>query len=169
VKTIFKAHPITGIGLLLLLMFFCAQTASAQNCDKVRIDYVIRDSKGHIIDASTLKPSDFVEEKADKYYERSTRQISFSGTGDVKSAATITSLHYENRDACTFKLDELTLRMGGKTMHLIFNLSLNSYHDSAHSQKVIDSLPFKQGTFRLEATSENNIPASSWKKVSNNP
>jgi hypothetical protein len=168
VKTLIKAHPIPGIGLLLLLIFLCVQTASAQNCDKVRIDYVIRDSKGHIIDASTLKPSDFVEEKADKY-ERSTKQISFSGTGDVKNAATITSLHYENRDACTFKLDELTLRLGGKTMHLIFNLSLDSLSDSAHSRKVIDSLPFKQGTFRLEATSENKIPASSWKKLSDEP
>jgi len=168
-KTIIKAHPITSIGLLLLLIFLCAQTASAQICGSARIDYVIRDGKGHIIDASTLKPSDFVEEKADRYYQRGTKQISFSGTGDVKHAAKITSLHYEGGGACELKLDELTLRMGGKTMHLIFNLSLNSYSDSAHSDKVIDSLPFKQGTFRLEATSENNIPASSWKKVSNKP
>lgn len=161
-KAMIKAHAITGLGLLLLLMFFCSQTASAQSC-AVRIYYIIRDSEGHIIDASTLKRSDFVKERAD-YYKRYTDTISFSETGDVKDAAKVTSLSYYDRGDCKLKLDELTLRMGGKTMHLIFNLSFNG-----DNYKVIDSLPFKEGTFRLEATSKDKIPASSWKKVSNKP
>src|SRR5258708_3361815 len=166
-KTIMKAHPITGIGFLLLLIFVCAQTASAQpRCwdTKARIDYIIRDSKGHIIDASTLKPSNFVKESAPIVAQRYTAKISFSETGDAKDAAAVMALRYEGGVDCKFKLDELTLRMGGKTMHLIFNASFQY-----GSQIIIDSLPFKEGTFRLEDTSKNEVPASSWKKVSDKP
>jgi hypothetical protein len=158
------AHPITGIGLLLLLMFFCSQKAEAQICDSAKIDYIIRDTKGHVIDASTLKPSSFVKDSGD-YYERTVERIFFSKTNDEKDATPAMGLRYRGSGACKLKLDEVTLSVGGKTMRLIFNLSLDSYDDSAHSHRVIDSLPFTEGTFRLEPTLERNIPASAWKQV----
>ena len=50
-------HPIKGLGLPLLLLFFCSQAARAQSCSAPEIDYVVRDGKGHIIDASKLDSS----------------------------------------------------------------------------------------------------------------
>jgi hypothetical protein len=163
------AHPIVGAGLIPLLMFFCSQAASAQSCGPALIYYVIRDAQGHFINASTLVPSNFVKESAE-HYTRSTSKIDFSKEESIpasvgKDVTQVTSLTYQGGGDCRLNLDELTLKMGGKTMRLIFNLSLNSQNDSNHSRKVIDSLPFQEGTFTLGATAENNIPATAWKPV----
>jgi hypothetical protein len=159
-----------GAGLFPLLMFFCLQTATAQSCGPASVFYVIRDAQGHFMDASTLAPSSFVKESVEDY-GHTTRKIYFSNKGDIlpgsdaKDVTPVTSLTYAGGANCRLKLNELTLKIDGKTMRLIFNLSLNSQSDYAHSRKVIDSLPFQEGTFTLETTSENNIPATAWKQV----
>lgn len=57
-------HPIISIGIMSLLMLCCSQIVNAQICGPAQLKYIVRDSKGKIIDASALKPSDFIGEQA---------------------------------------------------------------------------------------------------------
>src|SRR5437764_5953208 len=161
-------HPIISIGIMSLVMLCCSQIVSAQICDSARLNYIVRDTKGRIIDASALKPSDFIGEQA-KYWKREVPTISFTETGHTGKPVEVKSLSYVGGGDCKLRLDEVTLKMGGQTMHLIFGRSLRSYGAPGPGYQVIDSLPFQQGTFTLEATSEENVPASKWKKVRSTP
>jgi hypothetical protein len=163
-----RAYPIISIGILSLLVFCGTQMTSGQICGPAEIDYIIRDSTGHVINPATLTASGFVNEKAE-YWKREATKTSFSKSGNGKDLIEVRSLRYSGRADCKLNLSELTLRLGGKTMHLIFGLSLDSYNDREHSHRVIDSLPFDQGTFKLEPTPDANIPASKWKRVSAKP
>lgn len=161
-------HPIIGIGIMSLLMLCCSQIVRAQICGPAQLRYIVRDSKGKIIDASALKPSDFIGEQA-KYWKREVATIDFTEAGQTGKPVEVKSLSYVGGADCRLGLDEVTLKMGGQMMHLIFKRSLSTYGGPGPGYQVIDSLPFQQGTFTLEATSDKNVPASKWKKVSSTP
>ena len=150
------------LAMTLLFLLGCSKTADAQICGPAQINYVIRDGKGRIIDPRTLKPSNFVNEKGE-FWKREPGEVGLHvpDKKDIKAR----SITYWGGASCVLKLDEVTIQIGKTKMRLLFDLSLNSYNDSAHCRKVIDSLPFAQGTFRLEPTTENEIAATKWKKV----
>lgn len=156
------------LGLFLLLMLGCWQAVNAQMCASPELRYIVRDSKGKIVDASTLGESSFTGEKA-KYWKRKVATISFTEPGKNGKPVDVKSLGYSGGGGCHLQLDELTIKMDGKTMHLIFGRSLSTYPSGSHGYQVIDSLHFQTGTFKLGDTSEENVPASKWKKVSSTP
>ena len=167
-KPKFKAYPIISIGIFSLLVFCGSQVTSGQICGPAEIDYIIRDSTGHVINPATLTAAGYVNEKAE-YWKREPSITSFSKTGDGKNLIDVRSLRYSGRADCKLILTDLTLRYRGTTMHLIFDLSLDSYNDRELSHRIIDSLPFSEGTFKLQATKDRNIPASNWKRISAKP
>jgi hypothetical protein len=65
------------LGLLSLLMLGCWPVVNAQMCRSPELRYIVRDSKGKIVDASTLDESSFTGEKA-KYWKREVATISFT-------------------------------------------------------------------------------------------
>lgn len=80
----------------------------------------------------------------------------------------IPTITFANAATCTLHLEDVTLQFHDKTMRLIFKI------DIARSQEdrrpVVDSLPFKEGTFYLDLagwTKERDkvIPANRWKKM----
>jgi len=163
--------------LVLLALWPAPLTAHPQICDNARINYIIRDRKGKIVDPSTLGSASFVKQVFEGW-KRTVEKVPLSPTGLFKDAKMVKSLEYRGGNDCEIRLEEVTLKLGDQTMRLIFNLSLNSYKDWKHSWVVIDSPPFTQGTFRLEpgwgqvvSTDDwsrpgNQIPASAWRQVS---
>jgi hypothetical protein len=74
------------------------------------------------------------------------------------------------RDAgtCTLNLPQVELNYHGKTMTLIFNISIERSHDDR--RPVIDSVPFQEGTYVLDLSGwsrsrDKMISATRWKKV----
>src|SRR5438105_10080309 len=92
-------HPIISIGIMSLLMLWCSQMVSAQICGSAHLRYIVRDSKGQIIDASVLKPSDFIGEQA-KYWKREVATISFTETGQDRKPVEVKSLSYSGGGDC---------------------------------------------------------------------
>ena len=91
-------------------------------------------------------------------------------SAEAKAAKTrLPALSYVDARSCELDVKEVTLRRAGRTMRLLFNLHLD------RRALVIDSLPFRQGTFELdqkglsEEDSSRVIPAKRWKKVNGNP
>jgi hypothetical protein len=71
---------------------------------------------------------------------------------------------------CVFKQPvKLRLTLKGKTMNLIFRVPKLSEYDSRNF--LVDSLPFREGTFEIELTVSGSdtrprfYPASGWKEV----
>lgn len=159
---------IKKLGLLSLLLFSCGTAVTAQICGPAQLKYIVRDSKGKIVDASTLGESSFTGEKA-KYWKRVASTVSFTEPGKNRKPVEVKSLTYSGGGDCHLQVDEVTIKMDGKSMHLIFGRSLQTYPSGSFGYQVIDSLPFQQGTFKLEDSSEENVPASKWKKVSSKP
>jgi hypothetical protein len=77
-------------------------------------------------------------------------------------------LEFANARTCTLNLGQVDLSYRGKQMHLFFNIDIARFQDDR--RPVIDSLPFQEGSYRLDLTGwshsrEQLIPATRWKKV----
>ena len=160
--------------LLLLALHPSANEAHGQSCRPAVLEYTVRDEKGKYLSEAELESV----RKRMAQPAGGVSTVSFAGDGEViseysaeaKEAKTKSpALYYADAKSCELDVKEVTLRHAGKTMRLIFNLHI--YRRAF----VIDSIPFKQGTFELdqkgisEADSSRVIPAKRWKKISDNP
>ena len=165
-------------SLLVFIISSATFPAYAQKCPEVGVYYVVRGEDGKPLPDVELKA---IIERLPKTVgvgdpttqtglgrpilssigvndDGSLRPHSFSKTPDQKVPALL--LYGGN---CVLGLGELTLELGGKSMRLIFNLELDS---KGVRMLVVDSLPFQEGAFALDAPgSRATVPAQHWKKV----
>lgn len=159
---------------LLSALHLSAHAAYGQSCRPAVLQYIVRDEKGKNLSEAALEA--VRKQMAQPAGEVSL--VSLAGDGKIyseysaeaKEAKTkLPALYYADAKSCELDVKEVTLQRAGKTMRLIFNLHI--YRRAF----VIDSLPFRQGTFELdredisEEDSSRVIPAKRWKKVSDNP
>ena len=76
-------------------------------------------------------------------------------------------LEFANASTCTLSFPQVEIEYHGKKMTLIFNVDIERHQDDR--RKVVDSLPFRNGTYVLDLSGwsvsrDKMIPASSWKK-----
>jgi hypothetical protein len=159
------------LALLLALIF------NTQSCNPAVVDYIVRDEKGEVLSESIVKSLATQLPKEVGNANVSDTQVSFAAdkttyywpeSVEWKDGSKLPALSFANAATCTLHLEDVTLTYHNQKMHLIFNI------DIARSQKdrrpVVDSLPFQEGTFRLDLTGwtqeeDKVIPASRWKKV----
>ena len=159
---------VRNLTIAAVLVFWYPFSAGAQICGPAGIDYIVRDGKGKVVDAFELPDTVFSDEKG-HFWHRIVGSTSLSADADDNDSKPVNTVLYQGGNDCHLDLDELTITLGGKKMHLVFGLSLNSYDQRALAHRVVDSLPFAEGTFSLKDNSETRIPASNWKKVSDKP
>lgn len=169
---ILEATKSFSIAALFAVVFFAVSgTAQAQGVDTriPDVHYIVRDSKGKIIDMSAPDAPRMRDANGNWVApETFTFEFNLEATGRVKATA-LTSKGYKGRT----KLDEITLKHRGKVMRLIFDLSVPTIGPSFE----VDSLPFQQGTFKLDTSLRENrrmsdwpfFPAKAWKKISSKP
>lgn len=162
--------------LLMALFLLASSSANAQSCNPAVVDYIVRDEQGSVIGGEELKTlhqqlpktignaDTFVGEvslKADQvtYYRPE--------SVDWDKGSKLPALEFANAKTCTLNFPSVDLTYHGKTMHLIFNITIE--RDQRDRRPVIDSLPFQEGTFVLDLTSwphneDKMVPATFWKK-----
>ena len=162
---------------LTLLLLFLVKCSYAQSCNPASLSYIVRDEKGKVVSQETLT----------SIYEKLPKQIGDANTWvnevsfapdkatfywpeDVewKQGTKLPALSFSNAATCIMHLGEASLTYNGKTMRLLFDVDISRTQDDR--RPVVDSLPFKNGTFRLDLTRwtrvrDKLIPATHWKRV----
>lgn len=166
------------IALLVLSIGAPLSTAHAQECEPGALDYIVRDEKGKIFSAQALES--IRKSMLNPAQEVGTVSVGKDGetyrsyqSEGYKAGRKIPALSYVDVGyTCQMKVPEATLTYRGKTMRLIFNVDIPKlpFHTL-----VIDSLPFQEGTFKLDLSRKRDgefskvLSARRWKKVSGKP
>ena len=169
-----RALVILAVGLVLLSW----TSSQAQSCNPAVVHYIMRDEKGAVVKGEELKAvhQQLPETVGDA--DTSVGEVSFATDGvtfywpesvEYPKGKKVPALEFANARTCTLKLGQVDLSYRGKQMHLLFNIDIARSQDDR--RPVIDSLPFREGTYRLDLTGwshsrETLIPATRWKKVS---
>ena len=113
-------------------------TAVAQSHRPAHVIYLVRDEKGEILDPKKLEA--IVAPKGQEMKADTTFLKNADGTttDDVKCLESKVDV-----GGRPVSLSEMTLKLRGQTMRLIFNVT------AREERILIDSLPFQAGTFKL--------------------
>jgi hypothetical protein len=164
-----KGQIVSTAVVFALLILGQSSAARAQNVDTRIPDvyYIVRDNKGKIVDMSSPGAPLLLDSNG-AWVAAASRANEFDLGGGVKVKATaLLSKGYRGRS----RLEAVTLKYRGKTMRLIFDLEIPRVGASFE----VDSLPFQEGTFKLDLGQRQYrplsdwpfFPATAWKKISN--
>lgn len=167
-----RALVTLAVGLVLL-----PWTAQAQSCNPAVVNYIMRDEKGVVVKGEELKSVHQQLPETVGNAQTSVGEVSFGSDGvtffwpesvEYPKGKKVPVLEFANAGTCTLNLGQVDLSYRGKQMHLLFNIEIARSQEDR--RPVIDSLPFREGTYRLDLTgwphsSEKLIPATRWKKV----
>jgi hypothetical protein len=168
-----RALVILAVGLVLLPL----TPAQAQSCNPAAVHYIMRDEKGAVVKGEELKSVHQQLPETIGNAQTAVGEVSFAGDGvtfywpesvEYPKGNKVPVLEFANARTCTLNLGQVDLSYRGKQMHLLFNIDIARFQDDR--RPVIDSLPFKEGSYRLDLTGwshsrEQLIPANRWKKV----
>jgi hypothetical protein len=112
--------------------------ARAQSHRPAVIEYLVRDEAGKLLDPAKL------EVVATKKGEEMKPDTALVPGADGKRETVKCLSSRVDIGGRPVALSELTLKYGGKTMRLLFNVTVVEEH------RTIDSLPFREGTFTLK-------------------
>jgi hypothetical protein len=161
----------------LFAILVLGSTSYAQSCNPAVVSYIVRDEKGKVVSQEQLTAiseqlpkkigdagvdTTFVSFKPDNvfYY--------WPEDADSDKGSKVPALLFANAGTCTMHLGEATIAYQEKRMRLMFNIDIDRKQQDR--RQVIDSLPFQNGTFKLDLTGwdrsdDKLIPATHWKRV----
>lgn len=164
------------LGMLLGMLFVPLMSTSAQSCNPAVVDYIVRDENGNVLAAEELKTLHRQLPKTIGNADTAVNEVSFTSDGltyywpesaDWDKGKKVSALEFANAGTCTLNFPQVELGYHGKKMTLIFNISIERHQDDR--RKVIDSLPFQNGTYVLDLSGwspsrDTLIPATFWKR-----
>lgn len=164
---------------LTLSLLLLARLSYAQSCNPASVNYIVRDDKGKVVSRADLTAiyaqiprqiGDATVMESEVSFRADKRTYYWPEDADYSKGLKLPALLFANAATCTMHLSEVGLTYHGRTMRLIFDLDINRTQDDRH--QVIDSLPFQNGTFRLDLKGWSRsratlIPARHWKVVKN--
>jgi hypothetical protein len=167
---------------VLLVFVACASTGSiyAQECHPAAVNYIVRDEKGKVLGESELNavyerisklPSEVGNVYVGTAFLAKDRKTFYSPYSEErKSGEEVPVIAFGHSGPCQLKFADSTLEYHGKKMRLFFDVDIPSKEQPVHDV-VIDSLPFQEGTFRLdlsglEQDDHRVMAAGRWKRVS---
>jgi hypothetical protein len=172
-----KSLPVIGCFCLLLCGLVFPAASNNQSCNPAVVSYIVRDETGKVLGATELKTlaeqlpkqigdattsvneTSFAPDKRTYYWQESV---------EWEKGERLPSLQFSNAGICAMRFGEVRLRRNEKTMRLIFDIEILRFQQDR--RPVIDSLPFQNGTFRLDLKNwthekDKMIPASHWKRI----
>lgn len=162
---------------VLFAILVLAINSNAQSCNPAVVSYIVRDEKGKIVSQEQVTAiSDQLPKKIGDAGV-STTDVSFKPDkvsyywpedADNEKGSKVPALLFANAAECTMHLSEATLTFQGKKMRLVFNIDIDRTQQDR--RQVIDSLPFQNGTFKLDLTGwdrsdDKLIPSTHWKRI----
>ena len=162
---------------LLLFITLTIARASAQYCNPVSVNYIVRDDTGRVLTTSELTSlaeqlpkqiGDATTSVFDTSFAPDNKTYYWSESVEWAQGNKVPSLMFSNAAICAMHFSEITLSYKNRKMRLIFGIDLPRYQPDR--RPVVDSLPFQNGTFRLDLTGwthekDRMIPAARWKRI----
>jgi hypothetical protein len=145
----------------------------AQHCWPSAVVIALRDARGRVADPGrgyTVSISPQASPKVDFRYEIRTLDASWQERPPL-AGDTVAALTWVGRGACAIDISEVSIRRSdGATMRLMPNVHVNTQRRPGQSKWVIDTPPFRAGTYRLalctlprgSAEPWAVVPATSW-------
>ena len=166
----------------LLIFVASASTGSiyAQSCHPAAVHYIVRDETGKVLGESELKavyermsklPSEVGGVYVGTAFLAKDRKTFYSPYSEErKNGEEVPVIAFSHDGPCQLKFADATMEYHGKKMRLIFDVDIPSNTQPVHDL-VIDSLPFQEGTFKLDLSGLEQgdhkvMAASRWKRVS---
>ncbi|PWT80852.1 MAG: hypothetical protein C5B44_04725 [Acidobacteria bacterium] len=162
---------------VLLFMLLVGKTALAQSCNPVSVNYIVRDEAGRMLSNDELtgvaaqlpkQIGDATTSVTDTSFAPDNKTYYWSDDAQWANGTKVSTLMFSNAAICAMHFSEITLHYKNKTMRLIFGIDLPRYQPDR--RPVVDSLPFQNGTFRLDLNGwthdkDKIIPATRWKRL----
>jgi hypothetical protein len=123
------------------LAVLAAAPVRAQSCWPVGVLLAVRDAEGHRIDPARL--DSVTTDDASPAVRRVSAAYAPAVPGD-----SLTLLQWSIA-GCQMKLGTVTLRLGGRSMRLVFDMMIDSERRRRASVFLFEAPPFREGTFRL--------------------
>ena len=168
-----RASILVAIGGLLIVI--APQAVQGQICPGSKLTYIVRDTHGAAIDAAS-KDLQYDPDNGSPNRKWGVSARDVVATDRMQVPDSVKKLNGKmallaTEGMCTFKQPvKLQLTFEGKTMNLTFLMPKLGEYDSRDF--LVDSLPFRQGTFEIELAVETTsstrsrfYPASGWKKI----
>ena len=166
-----------SISFVLFVVLLVAKAASAQSCNPVSVNYIVRDEAGRMLTNADLTAiaaqlprqiGDATTSVTDTSFAPDNKTYYWPEDTQWANGTKVPTLMFSNVAICAMHFSEITLHYKNKTMRLIFGIDLPRYQPDR--RPVVDSLPFQSGTFRLDLTGwthdkDKIIPASRWKRI----
>ena len=164
------------INLLIGVLLLTPAITPGQSCNPASVSYIVRDEKGNALSQAELKTITNTLPKTIGDAGVSESEVSFVDantyywpeSAEWSKGTKTPTLLLANAGTCTMQLNEVTLVYHEKKMRLVFNIQIARYQNDR--RMVIDSLPFQEGTFRLQMQARESdydklVPATAWQKV----
>jgi hypothetical protein len=170
---------VTVVAQLIFVVCVSAGSTYAQECQPAAVNYIVRDEAGKVLGESELNA----------VYERIAKLPSevgsvYMGTAflakgwktfyspyseERKGSEEVSVIAFGHSGPCQLKFADSTLEYHGKKMRLFFDVDIPSKEQPVLDM-VIDSLPFQEGTFKLDLSGlkqeEHRVMAASrWKRI----
>ena len=165
------------VVLVLFSILVLATTSYGQSCNPAVVSYLLRDENGKVVSPEDVTA--IAEQLPQKIGDAgvSTTDVSFKPDkisyywpedAESDKGSKVPALLFANAATCTMHLGEVTIAYHGKKMRLVFNIDIDRTQQDR--RQVIDSLPFQNGTFKLDLTgwdraNDKLIPAAHWKRL----
>lgn len=146
-----RPHPIhlPTLFLVLLALAALARPAAAQHCWPSNVALLVRDEAGTLIHPRELSGYSYTPERPDSSDQKfQVRRLTADRWGPLAPEGTH-ALYWWGRGDCRVQLDEVVLRRGDREMRLRLNLLLDTGADPGPTEYVIDTPPFRTGTWEL--------------------
>jgi hypothetical protein len=161
----------TALPAACLAALASSSALPAQHCWPTLVVIVLRDSAGQVADAGradevTVSPQ--ATPAAD--FSHGIRTVDDAWGAPPLGVDTVPSLVWTGRGACAIDVEQVTVRRGGQTMRLLADVHVNSLRRPGPSAWVVDTPPFRAGTYRLalcalppgEVGAPTLVPAAAW-------
>ncbi len=172
-QTMLRASILVAIGGMLIGI--APHAAKGQICPGSKLTYIVRDTHGDAIDAAS-RDLRFDPDNGSPNRKWQVGARNFITSGEMQVPDSVKKLNgmmamLETEAMCIFKQPvKLHLTLDGKTMNLTFLMPKLGEYDSRDF--LVDSLPFRQGTFEIKLAVETTsnamsrfYPADGWKEV----
>ncbi|HET6762086.1 MAG TPA: hypothetical protein VFH27_00405 [Longimicrobiaceae bacterium] len=168
-------------GLAASLLLVSTLPLRAQHCWPSAVVLVLRDARGRVVDPGRGYQISVAPQPSPKVDFRYAIRTLGSGWGERPPLAgdTVPAMTWAGAGACAIDITEVTIRRSdGRTMRLLPNVHVNTQRHPGQSTWVIDTPPFRAGTFRLAlctlpAANPSHrwavVPATSWVRDSGLP
>jgi hypothetical protein len=133
-----------------VLLLAIGGRAEAQHCWPSSVALVLRDASGAISSGKMLKTASYTPAPSREVdFRVELRLLGPEAAAGLAGGDSVPVLYWWGRGACRIDITQVVVRRNGREMRLLLDVHLDTQRRPGASDYVIDTPPFRAGTWRL--------------------